>query len=127
MMHDEERRIFLAKFLSIPPALLGLDWRRIVYQDGTGELTGFFPEMVERIEEDAYYQFEDILVLAWQSLYNGGSLEIAPRIGRRLRKLIEITKNAPVLDQDAWQSLLCQFYQLHTGILEHYGTDDANI
>ena len=127
MIHDEERRVFLAKFLSIPPALLGLDWRRVAYQDGTGNLTGFLPDMVERIEEDAYYQFEDLLVMGWECVHNGKSLEIAPRIGRRLRKLIEITKNAPTLDQEAWQSLLCQFYQLHTHIIRHYGKDDKNI
>ena len=33
MTNDQERRIFLAKLLKIPPALLGLDWRLVYYQD----------------------------------------------------------------------------------------------
>jgi hypothetical protein len=126
MTRDEDRRIFLAKFLDIPPALLGLDWHRVAYLDGTGNLTGFFPDLIERIEEDAYYQFEDILVMGWECVHNGKSLEITPRIDRRLRKLIEVTKKAPMSQQEAWQYLLCQFYQLHTHIARHYGIDETN-
>ena len=126
MINDHERRIFLAKLLKIPPALLGLDWRLVTYQDATGTLTDPLSEMVELIEEDAYYQYEDMLVMGWECLYAGKLTEIAPRIERRLGKLIAITKQAPVSQQEAWQSLLCQFYQLHSRILEHRGTDDSN-
>jgi transcriptional regulator with XRE-family HTH domain len=126
MINDHERRIFLAKLLKIPPALLGLDWRLVTYQDATGTLTEPFSQMAELIEEDGYYQYEDLLVMGWECRYAGRLAEIAPRIERRLRKLIVITKQAPVSQQEAWQYLLCQFYQLHTGIMRHRGTDDSN-
>jgi hypothetical protein len=37
MIHDHNRRIFLGKMLRILPALLGLDWRLVSYEDNTGE------------------------------------------------------------------------------------------
>jgi transcriptional regulator with XRE-family HTH domain len=125
MINDHERRILLAKLLKIPPALLGLDWRLVTYQDATGTLTDPPSEMVELIEEDGYYQYEDLLVMGWECLYAGKLAEIAPRIGRRLRKLVAITKQAPVSQQEAWQYLLCQFYRLHTGIMDWRGSDES--
>ncbi len=126
MINDHERRILLAKLLKIPPALLGLDWRLVTYQDATGTLADPPSEMVELIEEDGYYQYEDLLVMGWECVYAGKLAEIAPRIERRLRKLIAITKQAPVSQQEAWQYLLCQFYQLHTVIMHFHGTDDSD-
>jgi hypothetical protein len=38
-LSDPERRIFLAKMLKIPPALLGLTWQQVVYQDHAGTCT----------------------------------------------------------------------------------------
>ncbi|MGH2479291.1 MAG: helix-turn-helix transcriptional regulator, partial [Ktedonobacteraceae bacterium] len=37
MIPDFGRRVLLAKLLKIPPALLGLDWRLVVFDENTGE------------------------------------------------------------------------------------------
>ncbi|MBV9688532.1 MAG: hypothetical protein JO202_02360, partial [Ktedonobacteraceae bacterium] len=126
MINDHERRILLAKLLKIPPALLGLDWRLVTYQDATGAPTDPLSEMGELLEEDTYYLYEDLLVMGWECLYAGKLAEIAPRLERRLRKLQDITKQAPISQQEAWQYLLCQFYQLHTSIMDERGTHDSN-
>ncbi len=116
MTHDHERRKFLAKMLKIPPALLGLDWRLVVFEDNKGKYNDPISRMVEIIEEDAYYMYEDILVMGHEYIHNGGPLDIAYRVERRLRKLTEITKNARPTDKEAWKSLLCRYYQLSTRI-----------
>jgi hypothetical protein len=122
-----ERRIFLSKLLRIPPALLGLAVYSVLDDNVLiEEHTDKLKRMTELAEEDSYYTYEDILVLGWECVYNGRALEIAPRINRRFRKLIDITKNAPAADQEAWQYLLCQFYQLHTHIKKYHGVDDEN-
>lgn len=125
MIHDQGRREFLAKILRIPPALLGLDWRLIVFDTNRGEYDDPIPHMVEFIEEDAYYAYEDILVMGHEYIHNGGPLHVAHRVERRLRKLIEITKNARATDKDAWQSLLCRYYQLSTRIQQQCLTNAA--
>jgi transcriptional regulator with XRE-family HTH domain len=114
--HDHERRIFLAKMLRIPPALLGLDWRLVVFENNKGEYKDPLSRMVELIEEDAYYAYEDILVMGHEYIHNGGPIDIAYRVDRRLKKLVEITKNARATDEEAWKTLLCRFYQLSTRI-----------
>jgi len=124
MTHYHERRRFLAKMLQIPPALLGLDWRLIVFENNKGEHNDPISNMVERIEEDAYYAYEDILVMGHEYIHNGGPLAIAYRVGRRLRKLVEITKNARATDEEAWKSLLCRYYQLSTRIQQQCLMDD---
>jgi len=72
--------------------------------------------MVELIEEDAYYAYEDILVMGHEYIHNGGPIDIAYRVDRRLKKLNEITRNARTSDKEAWKTLLCRFYQLSTRI-----------
>jgi transcriptional regulator with XRE-family HTH domain len=116
MTHDHDRRIFLAKILKIPPALLGLDWRLVVFQNNEGKYNDPISRMVELIEEDAYYAYEDILVMGHEYIHNGGSADIVYRVDRRLWKLVEITGNASAADEDAWKSLLCRYYQLSTRI-----------
>jgi transcriptional regulator with XRE-family HTH domain len=125
MTHDHERRKFLAKMLKISPALLGLDWRLVVFENNKGEHNDPIPRMVEHIEEDAYYAYEDILVMGHEYIHNGGPLDIAYRVGRRLRKLVEITRNARATDEEAWKSLLCRYYQLSTRIKQQCLMDDA--
>jgi transcriptional regulator with XRE-family HTH domain len=63
--HDHERRIFLAKLLKISPALLGLDWRLVVFDNNKGEYRDPLSHMVDLIEEDAYYAYEDISIRRW--------------------------------------------------------------
>jgi hypothetical protein len=121
---DIERRIFLAKLLRIPPELLGLTVHSVLDDKNIEGYTDTLKQMTELAEEDSYYAYEDILVQGWECVYNGRAFRIASRIDRRLRKLIELTKNVPLLDQEAWQYLLCQFYQLHTSITKRTGTDE---
>ncbi len=89
-----ERRKFLSKMLKIAPALLGLDWRQVVFENNKGTYRDTLPRMAEIIEEDGYYAYEDILVMGHEYIHNGGPLDIAHRIDRRLNKLILITKQA---------------------------------
>ncbi len=114
--HDHERRIFLAKLLKIPPALLGLDWRLVVFENNKGEYKDPLSQMAELIEEDAYYAYEDILVMGHEYIHNGGPIDIALRVERRLQKLRKITQNARSTDEQAWKTLLCRYYQLSTRI-----------
>ena len=123
--HDHERRIFLAKMLRIPPALLGLDWRLVAFDNNQGEYKDPLPHMAELLEEDAYYAYEDILIMGHEYIHNGGPLDIVSRVGRRLRKLGEITRYARATERDAWQSLLCRYYQLSTRMKQQCLMDDA--
>jgi hypothetical protein len=123
--HDHDRRIFLARMLKIPPALLGLDWRLVVYDNNQGDYKDPISEMVDLIEQDAYYAYEDILVMGHEYIHNGGPIDIAYRVDRRLRKLIEITRHARAADEEAWKSLLCRYYQLSTRIKQQCLMDDA--
>jgi transcriptional regulator with XRE-family HTH domain len=123
--HDHNRRIFLAKMLRIPPALLGLDWRLVVFDTNKGEYKDPFSQMLDLIEEDAYYAYEDILVMGHEYIHNGGPIDIAYRVERRLRKLAEIARNARATDEDAWKSLLCRYYQLSTRMRQQCLMDDA--
>jgi transcriptional regulator with XRE-family HTH domain len=123
--HDHERRIFLAKLLKISPALLGLDWRLVVFDNNKGEYQDPISHMVDLIEEDAYYAYEDILVMGHEYIHNGGPIDVAYRVDRRLQKLAEITRHARATDQDAWKSLLCRYYQLSTRIKQQCLMDEA--
>jgi len=122
--HDHERRIFLAKMLRIPPALLGLDWRLVAFENNKGEYQDPISQMVDLIEEDAYYAYEDILVMGHEYIHNGGPIDVAYRVDRRLRKLVEITRHARSTDADAWKTLLCRYYQLSTRIKQQCLRDD---
>ena len=126
MTHDQERRIFLARLLKIPPALLGLDWRQVFYEDNTGTHNNPLEHLTDWLEEDTYYHYEDTLVMAWDMYYNGRLLAIADRFERRLRKLKKLVEHSPAPDKEAWLSLLSQFYHLSTVLAEYRGMDDAN-
>lgn len=122
--HDMSRRIFLAKMLKVPPALLGLDWRLVVFENNKGEYKDPLAHMAELIEEDAYYAYEDILVMGHEYIHNGGPIDIALRVDRRLRKLVQIVKNARATDEEAWKTLLCRYYQLSTRIKQQCLVDN---
>ena len=113
-----ERRVFLAKLLKIPPALFGLDWRLVTYTDNMGEYTNPHEHMSDIIEEDTFYHYEDTLVMGWENKMKG-SLHIADRVDRRLRKLSALVKEVPVPDREAWLTLLCQYYQLSSSFDQH--------
>jgi hypothetical protein len=113
MTNDTGRRIFLAKMLKIPVALLGLDWHQ-VSDDPHGEHPS--SSMTDLLEGDAFYVYEDILLLGNEYVYNGGSLSIPHRVDRRLRKLETLVKHVRSDEKGAWLTLLCRFYKLSAQI-----------
>jgi transcriptional regulator with XRE-family HTH domain len=128
MIADQNRRTFLARMLKIPPALLGLDWRLIYYQDNQGTQSASIPpeHLVELLKEESFYHYEDFLALATGWLYSGKLMSIADRVERRLCKLEEAVARVPAMEKEAWLGLLAQYYRLATEIPRHSGTDEAN-
>jgi tetratricopeptide (TPR) repeat protein len=109
-----ERRMVLARLLQIPPCLLALDWRFMVYKDNTVDQESPFADMVGLIEEDTYDFYDDLLAVGWESTYKGGSPQTSTRITKRLHKLEKLTEQTPATEREAWLSLLCRYYQLST-------------
>src|SRR5581483_1060860 len=128
MIADQNRRTFLATLLKIPPALLGLDWRLVYYQDNQGAHNTALPSenLLDLLQEESFYHYEDFLVLATEWLYIGKLMNIANRIEQRLSKLEEAVIRAPAPEKEAWLGLLCQYYRLATEIPRHSGTTEAN-
>ena len=124
MTADMGRRIFLARILKIAPALLGLDWHQVIDDKNQGEYEDPLSRMVEHIEEDAFYAYEDILIMGHEYIHNGGSPYVAYRVDRRLQKLVHIVRHARQTDKDAWLSLLCRYYQLSTRIKQQCIKDE---
>lgn len=117
---EMERRIFLAKLLRIPPALLGLTVYSVMDDMCAIEnYTDSLKHMAELAEEDSYYAYEDILVLGWECLRKGGIPQIAERVNRRLRKLQGIVQSCPVEEKEAWMMLLFQYYRLSFAFSRH--------
>jgi hypothetical protein len=117
---EMERRIFLAKLLRIPPALLGLTVYSVM--DDTHSIEGYtesLKRMTELAEEDSYYAYEDILVLGWEGLWKGGIPQVAERVNRRLKKLQGIVHSCPAEEREAWLVLLCQYYRLSFAFNRH--------
>lgn len=123
---DLQRRIFLARMLRIPPALLGLDWRLVAFDTNKGEYQDPLNHFVEIVEEDTYYHYEDTLIMTWGWFYNGRLLDIADRFERRLRKLESKVQYIPEHDKEAWKELLCHYRLLATQIARHRGMDYAH-
>jgi transcriptional regulator with XRE-family HTH domain len=126
MTNDQERRIFLAKLLKIPPALLGLDWRLVYYQDNTGKHEAPSEQWIHLLEEDSFYNYEDPLIAAWEMMYSGRLLVIANRFERRLTKLVKIVKEASAQDKEAWLWMLAQFYVIASIIAQYRGRDEQH-
>jgi DNA-binding XRE family transcriptional regulator len=120
-LSDPERRIFLARMLKISPALLGLTWQQVVYQEGKTASTSSLSHFADLAEEDTYYHYEDTVIMGWECFFSGRLFRVADRIGRRLRRLIAIVDRVPECDKEAWLSLLCQFYHLSTQVARHQG------
>jgi transcriptional regulator with XRE-family HTH domain len=125
MTTDMGRRIFLAKLLSIPPALLGLEWHQIVSETGGEAHQNPLLSMAELLEEDAFYAYEDILVMGHEYIHNGGSVDVALRVARRLRKLEKVVLHAREPEKEAWLSLLCRYYQLSSRLRQQCLKDDV--
>src|SRR5579883_881206 len=125
MIVDQNRRIFLAKLLKIPPALLGLDWRLVVYEDHTGTCSNSIERNEEIWLEDSYYHYVDTLELAWSVYYGGNRAGLAERFARRLQKLETLVKDISGPDREAWLGMLCRYYQFSMSFTQHQGTDKA--
>ena len=126
MTRDLQRRIFLARMLRIPPALLGLDWRLVTFETNKGKYQDPFSHFAEIVEEDTYYHYEDTLIMAWGWFYRGRVSDIADRFERRLRKLENKVQYVPEHDKEAWKELLCRYHALATQIARHLGMDDTH-
>ena len=118
MIVDIGRRILIARLLAIPPSLLGLTWHQ-VYNHEQGDDVHPLEAMIEMVEEDAFYTYEDILLLGWECVYKGGAPQIAYRVNRRLRKLQELVTKVPSADKEAWKALQCRFFHLSGSIAQH--------
>lgn len=126
MLRDPERRVLLAKLLKIPPALLGLDWRMVLYDDNTGERTHGLSPADEAWLEDSYYHYEDSLAMTWDLIYSGRFSQIAERFERRLRKLDSTVRTISGPEKEAWLGLLCQYYQTAIQTPQYQGKTDAS-
>ncbi len=123
---EMERRIFLAKLLRIPPALLGLTIYNVIDDRyGIEGYTESLKRMIELAEEDSYYAYEDILVLGWECLRKGGIPQVAERVNRRLKKLQGIVQSCPVEEREAWMILLFQYYRLSSAFSRHSIASDG--
>ena len=49
-----ERRQIIVRLLKIPPALLALDWRFLVYGSHSQEQTDIFAEPAQLLEDDTF-------------------------------------------------------------------------
>lgn len=128
MIADEGRRIFLARMLKIPPALLGLDWRRVYYLDYQGRHDANVPpeHAIDIANEDNYYLYAELLEASWSCYYSGKIMRSAHLFERRLEKLETCVARAPAIEKEAWLGLLCQYYVLASHIARHRGLDEAN-
>src|SRR5579885_778602 len=56
-----ERRQMIARLLRIPPALLALDWRFMVYDDHSTDGNNIFTDLAQLLEDDTYTLYQHIL------------------------------------------------------------------
>jgi transcriptional regulator with XRE-family HTH domain len=109
-----ERRQAIARLLRIPPALLALDWRFIVYDNNSTDDKSPFTDIQQLLECDTYTLYQNILRMGRGYLYNGGPSYIAGIVDETLCKLLPITQNMPAIEREYWLELLCRYYQLST-------------
>jgi transcriptional regulator with XRE-family HTH domain len=109
-----DRRQIIAKLLRIPPALLALDWRFIVYDQNNSDEKNTFADITQLLEDDVFTLYQNILRLGRGYLYNGGPAYIADIVDETVYKLLPIVRNVPQIEQESWQELLCRYYQLST-------------
>lgn len=125
MLRDPDRRVFLAKLLKIPPALLGLDWRLVVYEDNTGTHDKPSEYAQEIWLEDSYYHYEDTLIMAQVAAQSGRRADMFDRFERRLAKLEKQVVSVAGPDKEPWLDLLCRYYQAASAFTQHRGTGEA--
>ena len=109
-----ERRQLIARLLRIPPALLALDWRFMVYEQNSEEQKNTFADIVQLLEDDTFTLYQNILRMGRGYLYNGGPGYIADIVDESLDKLLPIARTMPTIEQEPWQEMLCRYYLLST-------------
>ncbi len=112
MMADTTRRIFLARLLQIPPALLGLNWHQVYEDRPPDEYTSSREHLLEATEENTYYIYEDVLALGYECFYRGGASQLTYRLNRSLNQLKALVPQMLPADREVWQTLLVRFYWL---------------
>ncbi|WP_052890731.1 helix-turn-helix transcriptional regulator [Thermogemmatispora carboxidivorans] len=116
---DPERRVLLARFLQIPPALLGLAWEQVAYVGKEGEPGASYERLAEVVSLEGYYQYEDLLTLAKRLQYTGQIRVLAERMPRWLGRLRQKVKEAPASEREAWLWLQGQYLHLAAGVASH--------
>ena len=109
-----DRRQVIAKLLRIPPALLALDWRFMVYDQNNSGEGNTFADITQLLEDDTFTLYQNILRMGRGYLYNGGPSYIADIVDETVNKLSPIVRTMPQIEQEPWQELLCRYYQLST-------------
>jgi tetratricopeptide (TPR) repeat protein len=75
--------------------------------------------MAEILEDDAFYVYEDTLVMGHELLQKGGPSHIADRLNRRLKRLKTVADHAQESDREAWETLLCRYNLLTATFARH--------
>jgi transcriptional regulator with XRE-family HTH domain len=109
-----ERRQLIARLLRIPPALVALDWRFMVYDNNGTEHENLFTDLTQLLEDDTYALYQNLLRMGRGYLYNGGPAYIATIVDETLNKLLPIIRNLPEIERECWLEMLCRYYQLST-------------
>lgn len=109
-----ERRQTIARLLRIPPALLALDWRFMVYEHIPEERRDTFADIVQLLEDETFTLYQNILRMGRGYLYNGGPGYIADIVDESLDKLLPIARTMPAIEQEPWQEMVCRYYLLST-------------
>ena len=122
---DMKRRIFLCKTLSIPPAFLGLTWRSVIADDqaATSRYLHDFEQMAQRLQENAYGLYEDILALAYTGPDRHSSAATY-KFFQHQHELEELVKQAPESEKESWIDLLCRYYQRAAIISVNHNQND---
>lgn len=127
MTADMSRRIFLAKMLKIPPALLGLTWQSIIDEENIAVYTDAFGHTSNLLQEHSYGLYEDLLAASYECYAYGISPETAYRFQHHQQELVQLVESAPEREKDAWKDLLCRYYQFSTFVVQrhtnHYEKD----
>lgn len=122
MTADMSRRIFLAKMLKIPPALLGLTWQSVIDEEHTPVYITAFGHITNLLQEHSYGLYEDLLALSYECYANGISTAMIYRFQQHHQELERLIEAVPELEKDAWRDLLCRFYQFSTFIIQRHTT-----
>ncbi|MBA2682218.1 MAG: hypothetical protein H0U76_27980 [Ktedonobacteraceae bacterium] len=119
---DMDRRIFIAKMLKVPPALLGLTWLSMADQEKTANYAQTFQQMARLSDENLYTLYEDILSFAYTST-DKYSPSATYRFYKHQQELKKLVQAAPEVEKESWEDLLSRYYQLSMFMEQHHNHD----